>query len=59
MSREEIDRILNSDLTEFDHSIDNKINSIEQITGQLSEKSSFLAHFQLLLQKELGKAKKI
>jgi hypothetical protein len=59
MSREEIDRILNSDLTEFDHSIDNKINSIEQITGQLSEKSSFLAQFQLLLQKELGKAKKI
>lgn len=57
MSREEIDRILNSDLSEFDHSIDNKISSIEEITGKLSEKSNFLSQFQLLLQQEMTRFK--
>lgn len=53
MSREEIDRILNSDLTDIDHTVNSKINSIDSITGKLSEKSNFLAQFQMLLKQEL------
>lgn len=45
------------DLAELDHTIDHKINSIEQITGQLSDKTNFLGEFQKMLQRELSTMK--
>lgn len=48
---------MNSDLTYLDHTIDKKINSIEEITGKLSEKTNFLAEFQKMLQHELTSMK--
>jgi hypothetical protein len=51
MIQEEINRILSTDLSDMDKTIAHKINSIEQITGHLDEKTSFLAQFQLMLQK--------
>jgi hypothetical protein len=48
---------LKSDLTYLDHTVDKKINSIEQITGHLSEKTNFLAEFQKMLQRELTSMK--
>lgn len=57
MSKEEIDRILNTDFTEIDHTIEEKINSIDEMTGKLNERSGFLAQFQLMLQSELGNIK--
>lgn len=51
MIEDEISRILNSDLADIDKTISHKINSIEQITVHLDEKTNFLAQFQLMLQK--------
>lgn len=53
MSREEIDRIMNSDFSSVDTTIQKQLHAIDLMTGQLSENSLFLSQFQKLLQQEL------
>jgi len=50
MSKEEIDRILNSDFAEIDTTVSHKIIAIDKITGKLNDKTDFLAQFQQMLQ---------
>lgn len=51
MSREEIDKILNTDI---DSHLTQHLHTIDHITDQLAIKSNFLAQFQLLLQQEIS-----